>query len=93
MDQHALESIREAVRTADQAARAARLDNCDMGDIDEAIEAITQQLGSPHPSSNTLTRYLNSIARSLIGIPSARNAVDRIDSALREARLPATWEQ
>lgn len=93
MDQHALERIRNAVDRAEHAARAAKLDSCDTTDIDEAAEAVRQQLGYPHPSSNTLTLYLNSIARSLIGIPAAHDALEDIDAALREAGLPATWEQ
>lgn len=93
MDQQALERIRAAVGTAAQAARASRLDSCDTGDIDEAIEAVSQQLARPHPSANVLTMYLNSIARSLIGIPSARDALQQIDTALRKSGLPATWEQ
>lgn len=93
MDQHAVEKIRSAVDTAEQVARAARLDNCDVADIDDAIEAVRQQVSSSHPSANTLTLYLNSIARSLIGTPSARGAIERIDTALRESGLPATWEQ
>jgi len=93
MNQHSLERIRSAVDNAEQAARAARLDSCDTTDIDEAAEAVRQQLALQHPSSNTLTLYLNSIARSLIGIPSARDALEEIDGALREAGLPATWEQ
>jgi hypothetical protein len=93
MDQQALERIRDAIQMAEQAARAVTLDNCDTGDIGDAIEAVIQQLASPHPSPTTLMLYLNSIARSLIGIPAARDAVERIDAALREAGLPATWEQ
>jgi hypothetical protein len=93
MDQHALERIRNAVDRAEQAARAAKLDSCDTIDIDEAAEAVRQQLARRHPSPNTLTLYLNSIARSLLGLPAARQALDAIDAALREAGLPATWEQ
>lgn len=93
MDQHALERIRNAVDKAEQAARAARLDSCDTTDIDEAAEAVRQQLGLRHPSPTTLTLYLNSIARSLIGLAPARDALEDIDAALREAGLPATWEQ
>jgi len=93
MDQHALENIRHAVDGARQAAQAARLDSCDVGDIEDAIEAVRQQLALAHPNSNTLTLYLNSIARSLIVVPSARDAVERVDAALREAGLPVTWEQ
>jgi hypothetical protein len=61
--------------------------------IRDAVETARQQLSSAHPSPSALTLYLNSIARSLIGTPAARDAVERIDAALRGASLPATWEQ
>lgn len=93
MDEKAREKIREALAAAERATRSAGLDSCDTGDIGDAIEAVGQQLSSPHPSLNSLTLYLNSIARSLIGIPQARDALEQIDSALRDSGLPATWEQ
>ncbi len=93
MDKHALERIRDAVDKVEHAARAAKLDSCDTTDLDEAAEAVRHQLGFPHPSSNTLSLYLNSMARSLVGIPAAHDALEDIDAALREAGLPATWEQ
>ena len=93
MDPQAVQKIRHSVETARQAVRAARLNNCDVGDVDDAIEAVSQQLDSPHPNANTLTLYLNSLARSLFSIPEARAACDEIDAALRSAGLPATWEQ
>ncbi len=64
-----------------------------MGDIDEAIEAVDLELAKPTPNKNTLTLFLNSVARSLIATPSAREACDQIDKALRASGLPATWEQ
>jgi hypothetical protein len=85
-------TLREAVESAKTAAHQARMDNCDVGDIDEAIEAVERELGKPTPNRNTLTLYLNSVARSLIGVPSARKACGEIDEALRGAGLPATWE-
>ena len=93
MDQAAVHRLQRAVATARQAAHEARLDNCDIGDIDEAIEALTQELARPTPNRNTLTLYLNSVARSLLAAPSAREAREEIDHALRASGLPATWEQ
>ena len=93
MDHEAIYRLRNAVATARQAASQARLDNCDVGDIDDALEALDAELAKPTPNKNTVTLYLNSVARSLIGVPSARDARDQIDSALRKSGLPATWEQ
>jgi hypothetical protein len=93
LDHAAIHRLQMAVATAKQAAHQARLDNCDVGDIDEALEAIDLELAKPTPNKNTLTLYLNSVARSLIAAPSAREARDEIDKALRSSGLPATWEQ
>jgi hypothetical protein len=93
MDHAAIHRLQKAVDTAKQAAHQARLDNCDVEDIDEAIEAVDLELAKPTPNKNTLTLFLNSVARSLITAPSAREARDQIDEALRSSGLPATWEQ
>jgi len=93
LDAEAVDRIHQAVAAARQAAHQAGLGNCDVGDIDEAIEAVDQELSRPTPNKNTLTLYLNSVARSLIGAPSARDAREQIDDALRASGLPSTWEQ
>ena len=93
MNHETVHRLQEAVEAAKRAAHRAKMDNCDVGDIDEAIEAISQELGKPTPNRNTLTLYLNSVARSLIGVPAARTACGEIDEALRAAGLPTTWEQ
>jgi hypothetical protein len=93
MDHESIHRLQKAVATAKQATHQAQLDNCDVGDIDEAFEAIDLELAKPTPNKNTLTLYLNSVARSLIAAPSAREARDQIDAALRVSGLPATWEQ
>jgi len=90
MDQEAVYRIHKAVAVARQAAHEAISDNCDVGDIDEVLEALDQELAKPVPNKNTLTLYLNSVARSLTAAPSAR---EQIDHALRASGLPATWEQ
>jgi hypothetical protein len=85
--------LQKAVDTARQAAHQARLDYCDVGDIDDAIEALYLELGKHTPNKNTLTLYLNSVARSLMTAPHARAARDEIDEALRSTGLPVTWDQ
>ena len=93
MDHEAVHRIHKAVAAAREAAQRAQLDNCDIGDIDEALAAVDQELARPSPNKNSLTLYLNSIARSLIADPAAADARDQIDHALRASGLPATWEQ
>ncbi len=92
MDHEAVYRLQKAVATARQAAHRARLDHCDVGDIDEALAAAEQELAKPTPNKNTLTLYLNSVARSLAA-PTAEEARNQIDHALKASGLPATWQQ
>ena len=93
MDREAVYRLHKAVEAAKQAAHDARLDQCDVGDIDDAIEAVDQELARANPNKNTLTLYLNSVARSLNTVPAASDARDEVDHALRASGLPATWNQ
>ena len=93
MDPESVHRLRKAVDLARGAFHASKLDECDVGDVEEAIAAATRELERQHPNRNTVTLYLNSIARSLIAEPSAREAREAIDQALRTSGLPATWEQ
>jgi hypothetical protein len=92
MDHEAVYRLQKAVATARQAAHRARLDHCDVGDIDEALAAAEQELAKPTPNKNTLTLYLNSVARSLLAAPAAEEARNQIDHALKASGLPATWQ-
>jgi hypothetical protein len=93
VDHEAVYRLEKAVAAARQAAHQAQLDNCDVGDIDEALAAAEQELAKPTPNKNILSLYLNSVARSLIAAPTAAEARDQIDHALKASGLPATWEQ
>jgi hypothetical protein len=93
MDQEAVYRLQKAVAAARQAAHRGRLDSCDVGDIDEALAAVEQELAKPTPNKNTLTLYLNSVARSLLAVPTAEEARNQIDHALKASGLPATWQQ
>jgi hypothetical protein len=92
MDHEAVYRLQKAVATARQAAHRARLDRCDVGDIDEALAAAEQELAKPTPNKNTLTQYLNSVARSLLAARTAEDARNQIDHALKASGLPATWQ-
>jgi hypothetical protein len=93
MDQASVHRLQKAVDSARTAAHEARLSQCDVDDVDEALEAVEQELAKPTPNKNTITMYLNSLARSLIAVPLAHDARDEIDDALRASGLPSTWEQ
>jgi hypothetical protein len=90
MERAHIDSIREAMRKAERAARAA-LDSCDVDDVDEVIASVEQELSRPNPNKNTLSTYLNSLARSLRSLPSAQGVCDQLDSAMRDAGVPTTW--
>jgi hypothetical protein len=93
VNQTAVLRIHKAVDAAKQAAHQARLDACDVDDLDEVIEGVDRELEQPAPNKNTLTLFLNSIAKSLAVAPSAEGACREIDRALRLAGLPVTWNQ
>ena len=93
MDHEAVYRLEKAVAAARQAAHHAKLDNCDVSDIDEALAAVDRELAKPAPNKNTLTLYLNSVARSLLAVPTAEEARNQIDHALEASGLPATWQQ
>lgn len=93
MDPTTVHRLQKAAEAAKQAAHRARLDSCDISDLDEAIEAVDRELANTTPNRNTLALYLNSVAKSLMVIPAAREACAEIDKALRSSGLPSTWSQ
>ena len=88
MEQAALDGIRQAVRGTRKVVHTAKLDSCDVDDIDEVISALEQELARPHPNKNTLATYLNSLARSLRSEPQAGDAYSQLNDAMREAGIP-----
>jgi hypothetical protein len=57
--------IREAIEAASKFAHTTSLDGCDVGDIEEVLASIEQELKRPRPNAQTLTMFMNSLARSL----------------------------
>ncbi len=92
MERTVIATIRRAVQEAQQAALAANFDGCDLDDIDQIVEPVERELQKEQPNEQTLTTYLNSLARSLRTYARARPACLRIDAAMREAGLPTDWE-
>jgi len=87
MERAAIDSLREAVQAAQHVVHSAKLDSCDVDDIDEIITLIDRELGRPNPNRNTLTTYLTSLSRSLRSYPSAREVWSRLDAAMRLANV------
>jgi hypothetical protein len=86
-----LELIREATAAAQQFAHTHDLEGCDKDDIDEIVEPVEQELKKAQPNPQTLSTYLNSLARSLRANPAARSICMQLDTAMRAAGLPTNW--
>ena len=91
-DRQAIEGIRQALAAAREAAQRAGLDSCDLDDLEQVIAPAEAELDAPLPNVQTLTTYLNSLARSLRAAPAARAVVTQLDSAMRAAGVPTQWE-
>jgi hypothetical protein len=88
MDKAAIERIRKAVQTAHDVVHTAKLDSCDVDDIDEVIDAVNLELARASPNRGTLATYLNSLARSLRSEPPASDAYIELNQAMRHAGVP-----
>ncbi len=92
MDRHALEDIQRAIDAARQVARNGQFDSCDMSDLEEIIAPVESELRTAEPNKQTLSTYLNSLAKSLRANPSNRALCLQIDAAMRQAGVPTHWE-
>jgi hypothetical protein len=92
MDQTAVAAIRQAVDAVHRFAHGSAFEGCDADDIDEIIEPVTHELQRAKPNVQTLSSYLNSLARSLRSDESARAVCDQLDAAMRAAGVPTNWE-
>jgi hypothetical protein len=93
VDSHHATAIREVLLDVTDALGSLDLDSCDIGDLQEIIDAAVAELDRPHPSVATLGTYLNSLARSLRSDPKVRTVVMELDVAMREANVPTNWDQ
>ena len=92
MERIAIEGIRQALIAARGAAQSAGLDGCDLDDLEDVLAPAEAELDAANPNVRTLSTYLNSVARSLRSVPSARNECLQLDAAMREAGVPTDWE-
>ena len=92
MERTAIEGIRQALTGARGAAQNAQLDGCDLDDLEDVMPPAEAELEAANPNVQTLSTYLNSVARSLRSVPSARNECLQLDAAMREAGVPTNWE-
>lgn len=92
MERASLDEIRRALDAAREAARNGSLDSCDIEDIEEIIAPVETELRAPRPNIQTLSTYLNSLAKSLRSEPSSRAVCMQIDAAMRHAGVPTHWD-
>ena len=92
MDRAAIESIREALSEARAVAHRSLLHECDVNDLDEVIAPAEAELQADRPNVQTLSTYLNSVARSLRADPAGRAVCLQLDAAMRRASIPTDWE-
>ncbi len=92
MDRNIVEEIRAALDAARDVARNGTLDRCDIDDIEELIAPVETELRATRPNIQTLSTYLNSLAKSLRSDPGSRGVCMQIDAAMRNAGVPTHWE-
>jgi hypothetical protein len=92
MERTSIDEIRAAVDAARDVARNGAFDSCDIADIEELIAPVETELRSTRPSIQTLSTYLNSLAKSLRADPGSRGVCMQIDAAMRNAGVPTHWE-
>lgn len=92
MERNSVDEIRAALDAARDVARNGALDSCDIADIEELIAPVETELRSTRPNIQTLSTYLNSLAKSLRSDPGSRGVCMQIDAAMRNAGVPTHWE-
>lgn len=92
MERASLDEIQRALDAARDIARSGALDSCDVEDIEEIIAPVETELRAPRPNIQTLSTYLNSLAKSLRSEPGSRGVCMQIDAAMRNAGVPTHWE-
>ncbi len=92
MERSSVDEIRQALDAARDVARSGAFDDCDVGDIEELIAPVETELRATRPNIQTLSTYLNSLAKSLRSDPGSRGVCMQIDRAMRNAGVPTHWE-
>lgn len=92
MERSSVDEIQRALEAAREVVRNGSLDSCDVEDIEEIIAPVETELRAPRPNIQTLSTYLNSLAKSLRSEPDNRAVCMQIDAAMRNAGVPTHWE-
>ena len=92
MERSSLDEIQRALEAAREVAHNGSLDSCDVEDIEEIIAPVEPELRAPRPNIQTLSTYLNSLAKSLRSEPGSRAVCMQLDAAMRHAGVPTHWD-
>ena len=85
-------ALRQVLMDVEAAVEDLDSDACDAADVQEVIDKATAELDTGQPNVATLGTYLNSLARSLRAEPRVRTLVMELDAAMRDAKVPTSWE-
>jgi hypothetical protein len=86
------DSIHRALQVTGQRMAALEFSSCDKDEVQELIERVESEIAKPQPTMSVVASFLNSIARSLRTEPAAHKACLELDTAMRQADIPTTWE-
>lgn len=80
--------IREAIEAAKKFAHETTLDGCDVGDVDELIASIEDELNRPLPSLQRLATFMNSLVRSLRPQHHGAQIAAQLDEVMDATGIP-----
>jgi hypothetical protein len=87
-----LTEIHEALTAVHDTVGTLTFPRCDQDDMFELMDRVAAELAAPRPSAQTISTFLNSIARSLRNQPEAREACLRLEEAMERTGLPSNWQ-
>jgi len=87
-----LTEIHQALAAVHDTVGTLTFPRCDQDDMFELMDRVEAELSLPHPSAQTISTFLNSIARSLRNQPEAREACLRIEAVMERTGLPSNWQ-
>src|SRR5690349_829810 len=84
--------LHEALAHVHEAVNSLTLSGCDKDDVFELMDRVDAELTASKPNDQTLSTFLNSIARSLRNDPKAREVCIQLEDAMQRSGLPSTWQ-
>ena len=92
MNTQHVKQLHEALASVREAVNSLTLSGCDKDDVFELMDRVDAELTSARPNDQTLSTFLNSIARSLRNDAKAREVCIKLEDAMRQSGLPSSWQ-